>query len=75
MFVFFYQDVHVPLTNGNADTSDKEKSHKEREWEKYKPPWVNELKLNLKSNKTTPSESKFDRKSMPAGKLFNIFFR
>ncbi|EEB19950.1 dab2-interacting protein, putative [Pediculus humanus corporis] len=57
-------DVHSSLTNGNADTSEKEKSIKEREWEKNKPPWVNELKLNLRSSKNSSGDSsKFEKKS------------
>ena len=59
-----FQDVHSSLTNGNADTSEKEKSIKEREWEKNKPPWVNELKLNLRSSKNSSGDSsKFEKKS------------
>ncbi|KAK6645113.1 hypothetical protein RUM43_001389 [Polyplax serrata] len=49
-------DGNGPVTNGSTETGEKEK--KEREWEKNKPPWVNELKLNLRSSKTPPGDKK-----------------
>ena len=57
-----------PLTNGNSETNDKEKTLREREWEKNKPPWVDELKSNLKSTKITPAE-KPDKKVPSSGKF------
>lgn len=55
------------MTNGNLDACDKEKS--QREWEKHKPPWVDELKSNIKSGKTTTSDSKSEKKSPLPGEL------
>lgn len=59
-----------PLTNGNAETNDKEKSLREREWEKNKPPWVDELKSNLKSTKITPADRQDKKAPSPGKKAF-----
>lgn len=66
------QDVHSPLTNGNLENSDKDKTQREREWEKHKPPWVEELKSNLKSTKSPPGENKLEKKTPSSGECCTV---